>query len=107
AYTPMSAGSIDPRWADYAAPEHVAPVAGWLCSDRCRTSGGIYHTGAGHVRRVQLLEGPVHRLADGDIASVMQGIAALPEWSSSFASGAQILPAIAAAATIGASAHDD
>lgn len=92
AYTPLSAASIDPKWADYASPDHVAPVVGWLCSDRCHSSGGIYHTGAGNVRRVQILEGPVHRLADGDIDTVMNGLTAQPEWSSSFASGAEILP---------------
>jgi len=92
AYTPMSAGSIDAKWADYASPDHVAPVVGWLCSAACTTSGGIYHAGAGHVRRVQILEGPVHRLDEGDIDSVMRGLTAQPEWTSSFASGAEILP---------------
>lgn len=92
AYTPMSAGSIDPSWADYASPDHVAKVVGWLCSDRCQTSGGIYHAGAGNVRRVQVLEGPVRRLDEGDVDSVMRSLEALPEWTSSFASGAEILP---------------
>lgn len=92
AYTPMSAGSIDARWADYASPDHVARVVGWLCSRDCRTSGGIYHAGAGNVRRVQVLEGPVHRLDEGDTGAVMRSLEARPEWSSSFASGAEILP---------------
>lgn len=92
AYTPMSAGSFDPKWADYASPDHVAPVVGWLASEACRTSGGIYHAGAGHVRRAQILEGPVHRLSDGPIGEVMERLERRPEWSSSFASGAEILP---------------
>ncbi|ATI80712.1 SDR family NAD(P)-dependent oxidoreductase [Sphingobium yanoikuyae] len=92
AYTPMSMGSIDPKWADYASPDHVAPVVGWLCSTHCRSSGGIYHAGAGHVRRAQILEGPVHRLAEGSIDAVMRSLTAQPEWPSSFASGAEILP---------------
>lgn len=92
AYTPMSAGSIDPKWADYASPDHVAPVVGWLCSERCRSSGGIYHTGAGNIRRAQIIEGPVHRLAGGSIDMVMSSLDAQPEWASSFASGADILP---------------
>lgn len=95
AYTPMSSGSFDPRWADYAAPERVAPVVGWLCSEHCRTSGGIYHTGAGNVRRVQILEGPVQRLSDGNVDAVMRSLEPLPEWTSSFASGAEILPEMA------------
>lgn len=92
AYTPMSAASIDSKWADYASPDHVAPVVGWLCSDRCTTSGGIYHAGGGHVRRAQILEGAVHRLEEGDIDTVMRGLTAQPEWTSSFASGEEILP---------------
>lgn len=92
AYTPMSAGSIPAQWADYAAPDHVAPVVGWLSSDRCTTSGGVYHTGAGNIRRVQILEGPVRRVSQGDVDSVMRALAAAPEWTSSFASGAEILP---------------
>ncbi|MGF7150179.1 NAD(P)-dependent dehydrogenase (short-subunit alcohol dehydrogenase family) [Sphingomonas zeicaulis] len=92
AYTPMSMGSIDARWADYASPDHVAPVVGWLCSARCRTSGGLYHAGAGNVRRVQILEGPVQRVSEVDIDRVMTGLAAQPEWRSSFASGAEMLP---------------
>lgn len=92
AYTPMSMGSFDPKWADYASPDHVAPVVGWLCSEHCRSSGGIYHAGAGNVRRVQVLEGPVHALSGGSIADVMASLTPQPEWSSSFASGAEILP---------------
>ena len=94
AYTPMSSGSFDPKWADYASPDHVAPVVGWLCSEQCRTSGGIYHTGAGHVRRAQVLEGPVHKTTGGDLDSVMNGLERQPEWTSSFASGAEIFPAM-------------
>ena len=97
AYTPLSMGSIDPRWADYASPDHVAPVVGWLCSEHCQSSGGIYHAGAGNVRRVQVLEGPVRSLSDGSIAEVMGSLTAQPEWASSFASGAEILPEIAKA----------
>lgn len=99
AYTPMSAGSIPAEWAGYASPDHVAPVVGWLCSDRCSTSGGIYHAGAGNVRRVQILEGPVHQLSEGDIDSVMRGLTAQPEWTSSFASGAEIMPELVKAMT--------
>lgn len=97
AYTPLSAGSFDPRWADYASPDHVAPVVAWLCSSLCHSSGGLYHTGAGHVRRVQIIEGAVHSLSEGPIDRVMRSLDARPEWTSSFASGAEILPEIAKA----------
>jgi len=97
AYTPMSMGSIDAKWAGYASPDHVAPVVGWLCSEHCRSSGGIYHAGAGNVRRVQVLEGPVRLLSGGSIGEVMGSLTAQPEWVSSFASGAEILPEMAKA----------
>lgn len=95
AYTPMSAHSFGKQWAEYAAAEKVAPVVGWLSSAKCRASGGIYHVGAGHVRRVQILEGPIHKLADGPIDQVMQSIEQQPEWTSSFASGAALMPELA------------
>ena len=99
AYTPMSAAHFGERWADYASADHVAPVVGWLCSDRCRGSGGIYHAGAGHVRRVQILEGPIQDLSSGTIDEVMARLEPQPEWTSSFASGAELMPDMAKAAS--------
>jgi hypothetical protein len=49
---------------------------------------------------VQILEGPVRRLSDGDIDSVMRGLTAQPEWTSSFASGAEIMPELVKAMTV-------
>jgi NAD(P)-dependent dehydrogenase (short-subunit alcohol dehydrogenase family) len=92
AYTPMSSGSFDPRWAEYASPDRVAPVVGWLASSNCRSSGGIYHAGAGHVRRVQILEGPLREIGESDIGEVMHDLPRQREWTSSFASGAEIMP---------------
>lgn len=92
AYTPMSSGSFDARWADYASPDRVAPVVGWLASSRCESSGGIYHAGAGNVRRVQILEGPVREIGGGDIDEVMRDLPRENEWTSSFESGAEIMP---------------
>jgi NAD(P)-dependent dehydrogenase (short-subunit alcohol dehydrogenase family) len=98
AYTPMSAAHFGEQWADYASADKVAPVVGWLCSDRCRSSGGIYHAGAGHVRRVQILEGPLHSLSEATLDEVMAGLEKQPEWTSSFASGAELMPELAKAA---------
>ena len=92
AYTPLSAGSLDPKWADYASPDHVAPVVGWLCSEACQTSGGIYHTGAGNVRRTQILEGRVDRLDAAPLNEVMAGLETRSEWKSSFQTGRDIFP---------------
>lgn len=94
AYTPMSSGSFDAKWVDYASPDRVAPVTGWLASDRCQTSGGIYHAGAGNVRRVQILEGPVHPVDQANLDGVMRDLPFEPEWQSSFASGLEIMPAM-------------
>ena len=41
---------------------------------------------------MQVLEGPVHRLDEGDTGAVMRSLEVRPEWTSSFASGAEILP---------------
>lgn len=98
AYTPMSAAHFGEQWADYVSADKVAPVVGWLCSERCCSSGGIYHTGAGHVRRVQILEGPIEQLSSGTIEEVMARLQPQPEWSSSFASGAELMPELAKAA---------
>ena len=98
AYTPMSAAHFGEQWAEYASADKVAPVVGWLSSDRCRSSGGIYHAGAGHVRRVQILEGPIHDLADGTLDEVMTRLEHQPEWTSSFASAAEMMPEFAKAA---------
>lgn len=98
AYTPMSAASFGDRWADYASADKVAPVVGWLASERCGTSGGIYHAGAGRVRRVQVLEGPIVELSSGPIEEVMARLDALPEPTSSFGSGAEMMHEMAAAA---------
>lgn len=96
AYTPMSSASFGAQWADYASPDRAAPVAGWLASDRCQTSGGIYHAGAGNVRRVQILEGPVRSIDQADLDGTMRGLPLEPEWQNSFASGAEIMPEMAA-----------
>ncbi|ATE63936.1 SDR family NAD(P)-dependent oxidoreductase [Rhizorhabdus dicambivorans] len=97
AYTPMSAAHFGERWADYASADKVAPVVGWLASERCRSSGGIYHAGAGHVRRVQILEGPIEDLSSGTLDEVMARLEPNPEWTSSFASGAELMPELAKA----------
>jgi NAD(P)-dependent dehydrogenase (short-subunit alcohol dehydrogenase family) len=97
AYTPMSAAHLDERWADYCSADKVAPVVGWLSSDRCHSSGGIYHVGAGHVRRVQILEGPIQDLSSATLDEVMERLEPQPEWTSSFASGAELMPELAKA----------
>jgi NAD(P)-dependent dehydrogenase (short-subunit alcohol dehydrogenase family) len=95
AYTPMSAKSIGEAWAEYASADKVSPVVGWLSSRLCRSSGNIYHVGAGRVRRVQVLEGPRVELSTGTIEEVMAGLEKLTEPSSSFGAGALLMPEMA------------
>ena len=48
-------------------------------------------------RRVQVLEGPVVALDGDDADTAMARLGLLPEWTSSFHSGSELLPEIAAA----------
>lgn len=98
AYTPMSSTSIPAEWADFMAAERVAPVVGWLCSDRCDVSGAVYHAGAGRVRRVRMLESERLDLVDGEIDAVMHRLDGPDEPGSSFGAGALLMPELFAGA---------
>jgi NAD(P)-dependent dehydrogenase (short-subunit alcohol dehydrogenase family) len=70
AYTPMASAKVDARWAQFMAPEKVAPLVGWMASRDCRHSGMIFNSGAGRVRRARIMEcQPVH--FDDDFASCL------------------------------------
>ncbi|MGE4302540.1 MAG: SDR family NAD(P)-dependent oxidoreductase [Novosphingobium sp.] len=73
ALTPLAAGQIGEEFAETLSPDRVAPVAGWLASRDCRTSGGIYHAGAGRVSRVKILETPSIAVPDegADLAALL------------------------------------
>jgi NAD(P)-dependent dehydrogenase (short-subunit alcohol dehydrogenase family) len=92
AYTAMSSGSIAPRWADYMAAKHVAPVVGWLASATCNESGMILHAGAGRVRRVRLLQSEWAELDTGLVDTLLRGLDGPVEPRSSYGGGATLMP---------------
>ena len=91
AYTPMSAGVIDAKWAGFMAAERVAPVVGWLASEACNVGGAIYHAGAGRVRRVRIVES--ERIdVPGDLTELALLDGQRLEPGSSFGAGAELMP---------------
>jgi NAD(P)-dependent dehydrogenase (short-subunit alcohol dehydrogenase family) len=60
----MMTMSQDPEQKLHASlsPDAVAPVVGALVSDRCSLNGQVIVSGAGMVRRVSIIEGPVVHL---------------------------------------------
>ena len=49
---------LPPDLFDRSKPEFVAPLALYLCSDRCRVSGDIYLAGMGYYSRAAVITGP-------------------------------------------------
>lgn len=92
AATTMSAGfDISAQDRARMAPDHVAPVVGWLCSDACTSSGLVLHAGSGRVRRIQVLGGRAVDIPDGDVAAcwpALDDLTAAFEASISIESGA-------------------
>lgn len=100
AYTPMSSRTVDAKWADFMSSSKVAPVVGWLASDKCRESGLILNAGAGRVRRARIVEGPAVEIVGDDLSSCFPAIDDLSnpvEAGSSFESGMVLMPELFAA----------
>ncbi len=53
----MGKGVLPPHILEKIKPEYVAPVAIYLCSDRCTESGHIISAGGGYYSGVQIVEG--------------------------------------------------
>jgi NAD(P)-dependent dehydrogenase (short-subunit alcohol dehydrogenase family) len=65
-YTAMAAQQMPPEQGAMLPVEKVAQTAMWLCSEECRISGNIFHTGGGRVSRVAIMESasiPVEELS--------------------------------------------
>ncbi|MGE0387478.1 MAG: SDR family NAD(P)-dependent oxidoreductase [Gammaproteobacteria bacterium] len=91
------AKAIDPRLSGFLAPEKVAPVVGWLCSERCDRSGIILGSGAGRVRKNTLVESPVAHMQGEDITDLwptLERLDGLNVPSSSAASSIAMMPEI-------------
>lgn len=83
----MTETILPPDMLEKLAPEFVAPLVLWLCSDACPTSGGIFNAAMGSYSQVQLVSGEATHLAQdgqppspeaiaqewGSISSVSQG----------------------------------
>ena len=55
-YTAMAAQQMPPEQGAHLPVEKVAQVATWLCSEECRASGRIFHTGGGRISRVAIMD---------------------------------------------------
>ena len=70
---------IDPKFSELMAPTRLAPMVGWMCSDACTDNGAIYAVGAGRVRRVSIVEGPVGTIEGDDVSALISGLADLSQ----------------------------
>jgi len=96
-FTDMARGHIDDRWAEFMSPDKVAPVVGWLGSDRCQRSGLILHAGCGRVRRVCVMGCTPQEIEAGDVDALWPALVDLQdanEYGSSFAAGRSMNPEI-------------
>jgi hypothetical protein len=59
------------------APAKLAPMVGWMCSEACTEGGAIYAVGAGRVRRVSIVEGPIATISGDDVSALIPGLADL------------------------------
>jgi NAD(P)-dependent dehydrogenase (short-subunit alcohol dehydrogenase family) len=55
-YTAMAAQQMPPERGALLPVEKVAEVVAWLCSEECRTSGRIFHTGGGRIVRAAIVD---------------------------------------------------
>ncbi len=96
-YTDMARAHIDPKFEEFMSSEKVAPVVGWLVSDRCQRSGLILHAGCGRVRRVQIVGGQHQEIHNEDVDAcwpALDDMTGAQEFGSSFAAGRSMNPEI-------------
>jgi len=55
-YTAMAAQQMPAEQGAHLPVETVAAVIAWLCSEECRTTGRIFHTGGGKVVRTAIVD---------------------------------------------------
>lgn len=53
----MTENLMPPEMLSKLGPELVSPIVGYLCSEDCQESGGIYTVGGGHYGRIAVMEG--------------------------------------------------
>jgi len=72
-YTTMAAQQMPPEQGAHLPVEKVAEVATWLCSEDCRTSGRIFHTGGGRVSRVAIMDSASIPVEELSMAAIAEG----------------------------------
>jgi NAD(P)-dependent dehydrogenase (short-subunit alcohol dehydrogenase family) len=73
-YTDMARAHIDPKFEEFMSPSKVAPVVGWLASERCQRSGLILHAGCGRVRRIKIMGAPRLEINGEDVDACWPGL---------------------------------
>lgn len=94
-FTDMARAHIDPKWEEFMSPFKVAPVVGWLGSEKCAKSGMILHAGCGRVRRVKVMGAPRIEIPGEDVEScwpALDDMSGAEESSSSFGAGKLMNP---------------
>lgn len=71
------AKSIDPKFSELMSPRKLAPMVGWMCSEACTEGGSVYAVGAGRVRRVSVVEGPIGTMTGDDVSALIPELADL------------------------------
>jgi len=101
AYTRMSSGVVDAKWAEQMGPDQVAPVVGWLAHASCDLTGAIFHAGFGRVQRVRSLLTDPLELVSGPTGEVVARLEGPREPGSSYGAGAVLMPELFAERTGG------
>jgi NAD(P)-dependent dehydrogenase (short-subunit alcohol dehydrogenase family) len=74
AYTGLSADALDkempPEVIEAIKPDKIAPIVGWLCHERNRHSGKIFHASAFKVTRVALVESAPVTVDPADVTAL-------------------------------------
>lgn len=65
AHSQMTGGYLSEEQSRLLQADRVAPVVGWLASPACTSSGGIYISGAGVVRRALNVQTPCVEVPEG------------------------------------------
>jgi len=77
------------------APEKVAPMVGWLCSEACTQNGMVFFAGGGRYRRQAMAEGPRVDFDGDDIGAVIgriETLTTLEERKHSGVAGIKLIP---------------
>ena len=72
-YTAMAAQQMPPEQGARLPVEKVAEVLVWLCSEECRATGRIFHTGGGRVVRTAIVDSESIPIEELGMAALADG----------------------------------